>query len=126
MRQEVEKWRDQSIADLKPGKNSFTSEDWYVAVFLCHQSVEKALKAVILFEEGEVPRGHDLLDLSKKTHLPDSMLSNIRSLNPEYLTTRYPDMAVGTPADSYDEKIAKRHLTTAEEVSTWMKKTLER
>ena len=53
------------------------------------------------------------------------MLSGIRDLNPEYLSTRYPDMAVGVPAELYDESIAARHLKTAEQVIEWVKKQIQ-
>jgi len=53
------------------------------------------------------------------------MLSGIRDLNPEYLSTRYPDMAAGVPADLYDESIAARHLKTAGEVVEWVKKQIQ-
>jgi len=52
------------------------------------------------------------------------MLSGIRDLNPEYLSTRYPDMAAGVPAELYDEQIANRHLKTAEKVVRWVKKQI--
>jgi HEPN domain-containing protein len=49
----------------------------------------------------------------------------LKDLNPEYLSTRYPDMAVGVPAELYDESIAARHLKTAEQVIEWVKKQIQ-
>jgi len=54
------------------------------------------------------------------------MLSGIRDLNPEYLSTRYPDMAVGVPAELYDDQIADRHLKTAEEVVKWVRGQIQK
>ena len=45
MRNEAKNWWKQARRDLKAAKNSFNSADYYVTSFLCHQSVEKALKA---------------------------------------------------------------------------------
>ncbi len=54
------------------------------------------------------------------------MLSGIRDLNPEYLITRYPDMANEMPAEIYDKEIATKHMKTAEEVMKWVKKQIQR
>ena len=49
------------------------------------------------------------------------MLTGIRELNPEYLITRYPDMAEGIPAELYDKNICSKHQQTAERVLQWVK-----
>ena len=53
------------------------------------------------------------------------MLSGIRDLNPEYMSTRYPDMAAGIPAELYDDKIAGRHFKTAQEVLEWVRQQMQ-
>lgn len=95
-----------------------------MSVFASQQSVEKALKALCLYKLKEFPKGHSIVYLSKKVDVPEGLLSGIRDLNPEYLSTRYPDMAAGVPADLYDEHIAARHLKTAEQVIEWVKKRI--
>ena len=62
-------------------------------------SIEKAFKALYLLKLKQVPRGHSIIYFAQKLQVPEYMLSGIRDLNPEYLTTRYPDMAVGIPAE---------------------------
>ncbi len=58
--------------------------------------------------------------------VPTHLFSGIRDLNPEYLITRYPDMAQGVPAEMYDEKIAQRHLHNAQEIITWINTQIEK
>ena len=57
--------------------------------------------------------------------IPREMFSGIRDLNPEYLITRYPDMAAGVPSEMYDKEIAARHKQTAQEVLKWVKNQIK-
>ncbi len=124
MREEVKNWFRQAEADLRSAKNSKKSQDYYMSVFASQQAAEKALKALCIFKLKEFPKGHSIIYLAQKLKTPKEMLSGIRDLNPEYLSTRYPDMAVGVPAELYDEQIANRHLKTAERVVKWVKKRI--
>lgn len=125
MREEVKNWFKQADADLKSARNSKQSFDYHMSVFASQQAVEKALKALCLFKLREFPKGHSIIYLAQKVNVPESMRSGIRDLNPEYLSTRYPDMAAGVPAELYDENIAARHLKTAEQVLEWVKKQIQ-
>ena len=125
MRIEVENWLKQSEADLNSSKNCIKAGDYYLAVFACQQVVEKALKSLCLLKFKEIPHGHSIIYFAQKVKLPKEMLSGIRDLNPEYLITRYPDMAAGVPAELYDKEIAERHYKTAEKVLQWVKKQIK-
>jgi HEPN domain-containing protein len=95
-------------------------------VFFAQQSAEKALKSLCLVRLKEIPKGHSIIYLAQKLKVPIGMLSGIRDLNPEYLVTRYPDMAAGIPAELYDEPISKRHMNVAKEVFAWVKKQIQK
>lgn len=97
-----------------------------MSVFASQQAAEKSLKALCLLKLKEFPKGHSIIYLAQKLKAPKEMLSGIRDLNPEYLSTRYPDMAAGVPAELYDEQIANRHLKTAERVVKWVKKQIRK
>ena len=124
MREEIGFWWKQAEADLNSAKNCINSGDYYLAVFSCQQAVEKALKSLCLLTIREVPKGHSIIYLAQKLKVPKEMLSGIRDLNPEYLTTRYPDIVEGVPAELYDEDIAGRHYATAEKVLKWVRKQI--
>ena len=126
MREEVKNWFRQAEADLKSAKNSRNCGDYYMSVFASQQAAEKALKALCLLKLKEFPKGHSIIYLAQKLKAPKEMLSGIRDLNPEYLSTRYPDMAAGVPAELYDNNIATRHLKTAEKVVKWVRKQIRR
>jgi len=91
-----------------------------MSVFASQQAAEKALKSLSLFKLKEYAKGHSIIYLAQRLGVPESMMSGIRDLNPEYLSTRYPDMAAGIPAEPYDDKIAGRHFKTAQEVLGWV------
>ncbi|MBN1941180.1 MAG: HEPN domain-containing protein, partial [Candidatus Diapherotrites archaeon] len=74
----------------------------------------------------EIPQGHSIIYLAQKLKSPEKLLSGIRDLNPEYMTTRYPDMANGVPAELYDKEISQRHEKTAAEVLEWAKKQMQK
>ncbi len=124
MREEVKNWFKQAEADLRSARNSKGCGDYYMSVFASQQAAEKSLKALCLLKLKEFPKGHSIIYLAQKLKAPKEMLSGIRDLNPEYLSTRYPDMAAGIPAELYDEQIANRHLKTAERVVKWVKKQI--
>lgn len=125
MRQEVTNWFKQSEADLKSAKNSKNCGDYHMSVFASQQAAEKALKALYILKLKELPKGHSIIYLAQRLKAPKQMLSGIRDLNPEYLSTRYPDMAVGVPAELYDQDIATRHYKTAEKVVKWVKSRIK-
>lgn len=125
MREEVRNWFRQAEADLRSSRNSREAGDYYMSVFASQQAAEKALKAMSLSKLKEYPKGHSIIYLAQKVEVPESMMSGIRDLNPEYMSTRYPDMAVGVPAELYDDKIAARHFRTAQEVLDWVREQIQ-
>jgi HEPN domain-containing protein len=48
----------------------------------------------------------------------------MRKLAPQYVTTRYPDAAYGTPDEIYDKEIADEYIAKTEEVMIWLKQKL--
>ena len=125
MREEVRNWFKQAEADPRSSRNSREAGDYYMSVFASQQAVEKALKALCLFKLKAYPKGHSIIFLAQEAGVPDEMMSGIRDLNPEYMSTRYPDIAVGIPAELYDEKIASRHFKTAQEVLGWVREQIQ-
>ena len=47
MRKEIALWWEQAQEDLDAGRFNAAGGKLYVAAFLCHQAVEKALKALV-------------------------------------------------------------------------------
>ena len=92
MREEVKVWLAQSDADFDGAQYNFEGGRYYIAAFLCQQAVEKALKALFLYEKkGEVPQSHSLVYLASNTSVPEKYLSFLKELTPKFIDTRYPD-----------------------------------
>ena len=125
MRHEIRNWWEQAKKDLRASEKNLGINEYYVSVFLSHQAVEKGLKAFCLKKLGEMPQTHSIIYLAKIMSAPSELMSGIRDLNPEYLITRYPDMAGGLPAENYDKEIADKHLETAKKVFLWLEKQIQ-
>lgn len=125
MRKEIEVWWHQSEDDFDSARYIFNGKKYYVAAFLCQQSVEKALKALFLLEKkGEVPQSHSLIYLATNTSIPTSFYSFLKELTPKFIDTRYPDASVDLPSNIYDADNTQRLLTKSQEVLEWIKKKI--
>ena len=126
MREEISNWLRQSEEDLDKAIILFENKKFDGTAFNCHQYAEKSLKALHMLKFNQGEKGHSIIYLANKLKVPQEMLSGIRDLNPEYLVSRYPDIAEGVPADIYDEKIAKRHFKVAKGVLEWVKNQMQK
>ena len=127
MREEVYNWWEQSLKDLESAKKNLSIESYYVTAFLSQQAAEKALKALYIYKLKDSPgKTHSLLRLGREVGIPSEFYHGLRKLNPDFILTRYPDVADGVPYELYDEKIAIDKLKLAEEVLEWVKKELKK
>jgi HEPN domain-containing protein len=126
MRRETELWWIQGKRDRETAGNCHKAGDYYAAVFFCHQSLEKAFKALIIEKKKEMPpRTHSLLELAELVEAPGSLMHFLRELTPDYITTRYPDAAGGPIADLYDVETSEGVLSGTDEVLAWIGKQLK-
>jgi len=126
MRKEIKNWSDQANDDFDSAKFNFNGKKFYVAAFLCQQAVEKALKALFLYEKkGEVPQSHSLIYLATNTSVPKSFYSFLKELTPKFIDTRYPDASVDLPSRIYDEENTKRILDKTKDMLAWIKNQLK-
>ena len=106
MRKQAEEWLLYSKIDLKTAEKILLEEDISRSTaFHCHQSVEKAFKALLENIEYHVPKTHDLQRLFKvlreeKIEL-DIEIAAVTELDSVYVDSRYPvDLGLvpeGTP-----------------------------
>lgn len=125
MRPEAAACLTQSREDLITAQVNLDGERFYACVFFAHQAAEKALKALhVVNERSLAPRGHNLVDMARRLQAPESIMEDARELNPEYFTTRYPDAAVGVPAEMYSRASAVVHLDAARRILRWVESRL--
>jgi len=123
-------WLELADYDLDTAKAMLVSGRFLYVGFMCHQAIEKAMKAVISDKCKKYefpPKIHHLLKLADKaeilTALSTEQLAILKELNPLNIEARYPehkDMLLG----ALTEKECKRILLETEELLKWIKARL--
>lgn len=125
MREEARRWIAQGDADLAYARASCEAGFYFGAAFASHQAAEKWLKGAIIELQRQLPpKTHNLVELGRTLGVPEDVMSDLRLLNPEYATSRYPDAANGVPAENYDLRKARQLLEAAERVQQWVTSAL--
>jgi HEPN domain-containing protein len=125
MRREAELWWRQALEDFKSAEANLGIGRFYLVAFLCHQAVEKALKALYIEEKKESPgTTHSLVYLGQSLGAPEEILQHLRRMSPDYVVARYPNAAHGIPSELYDRETAEERLRLAREVLDWVGKRL--
>src|SRR3989338_5859406 len=126
MRPDIENWVKQALADMKTAEDCLTAGNYYACAFFAQQSAEKMLKALFMLRFRKMPpKIHDLSKLSDLLKLPKDMGSIARDLTPESITTRYPDIAGGVPAELYDKNKAQRILASSMRLLKWLRERVK-
>ncbi|MDE1838115.1 MAG: HEPN domain-containing protein [Euryarchaeota archaeon] len=114
MRPEALRWLEDAEADLGHARLSIANQDHRWACFASQQAVEKALKAILLENDLELVRIHDLVELAHRAHLPETLAAKCADLALAYVGTRYRD----APAYPYEAR-SQEDVRTAEAVVQW-------
>jgi len=128
--EKVQYWLGIAEEDLAVAKYLLAGAKFLYTGFMCHQAVEKALKAVIARDcaDDEIPpKIHNLLKLAAKARLLDVMTEEQRdmlgSLNPLNIEARYPEYKAGM-AGSLTKEICEELVIRTEELVCWIKEQL--
>jgi len=119
-------WLRQSLYDMKTAEAMFDSKRYIYTVFMCHLSVEKALKGLYARNFQAVPpKTHNLIYFVEKIklELPQSMYDFLFTLNGLSVPTRYPDDLQKLLKD-YTRKKTAKVLDQSKEVLKWLKARL--
>ena len=125
MREEINNWIVQARHDLEVAEHSLKGNFFDAATFYSQQTVEKGLKAVILYKTKEKPIGHSLIYLGKLADIPKEFISKLKKLSPQYFLARYPDASEDVPFELYDKKIAEEFVNISKEVLSWINNQLK-
>ena len=130
MNERVEYWLKLADYDIETARAMLNSERLLYVGFMCHQTIEKALKAVISRDckEGEIPpKIHDLSKLAVRANLFDLMSEEqqdfIDELNPLNIESRYPEYKDEIAAGLTNEFCGET-IEGTEELLWWIKKQL--
>lgn len=122
MAQAPEEWLKQADYDMDTADYMFRGGRYMYTVFMCHLSLEKALKGLYAEKLGkEPPKTHNLLYLLEKMKLtlPEDLFDFISTLNRVSVPTRYPDDLQRILKD-YDKKKTKEVLDQSKQVLQWL------
>ena len=120
MKEETKRWIAQAEEDFASAQATLRIGQLKVASFLCQQTVEKALKALLIDMTGTFPKIHDLVRLGRLASLEASLLKECERLTFVYVESRYPD----TSNRKYTTKETTADLASAKKMLTWVQKKL--
>lgn len=121
-----QEWLKQADYDIKTAEIMFDNKRYFYAVFMCHLSIEKALKGIYLDRLKEIPpKTHNLVYLVEKIKLllPENLYDSVFALNRVSVPTRYPD-DIQRMLKDYNEERTKKVIEGGKEVLQWLKKQL--
>jgi HEPN domain-containing protein len=123
----VEYWLDLADYDLGAAKGMLKSKHWLYVGFMCHQVIEKALKAVISQDGNLPPRIHHLMRLADKGGLllkmTEAQKDTLRKLNPLNNEARYPEQKEQI-ASALTAKVCQEIMKETEGLLCWIKEQL--
>jgi len=123
VQRQIEYWITGAEDDLESAKVLIEKNRLLHGLFFCHLVIEKAIKAHVVKETGEVPpRSHNLIYLSEKAKLEFSDEDEIflGILMKYQLEGRYPDYNPAIPG----KFVTEDYLKKTEKLYQWLKKTL--
>lgn len=118
-----EEWLKQADYDIDTAEYMLKGGRYLYAVFMCHLSIEKALKGLYESRLQEIPpKTHSLVGLLDRMEIrpPDNLARTILRLNDTHITTRYPEELAGLQK-LYSSEIASELLTAGKDVLKWIK-----
>ena len=117
-------WRKQSDYDMDTAEFMFRGKRYFYCVFMCHLSVEKALKGLYQKELKEVPpKVHNLIYFLNKLGVkpPENIGRFLVRLNEASVITRYPE-ELDKLQKEYTKTVVKEILSKSKEALKWIKK----
>jgi HEPN domain-containing protein len=61
----IQMWLDRVVYDMDTAKAMLQTERWIYSIFMCQQSLEKCLKALIAYQDKEIVPIHNLRRLAE-------------------------------------------------------------
>jgi HEPN domain-containing protein len=117
-------WISKSNEELESANIMFSMGKYAYTGFMCHQCIEKALKAYFIFQNDvKQPHEHKLLKLANMTQLlpvlSENQITAIEKLDPLYTKTRYEDYK-NTISSLLTKPYCETLLKETEELLTWI------
>jgi HEPN domain-containing protein len=124
----VHKWLDRVSYDLDTAKAMLQTRRLIYAVFMCQQTLEKAIKALLVFQGKEVIPIHNLRRLAERASitkdLDDSTLSKLDFLSNYYINARYKE-DLQQLSRGISDKVASDFIYFTEGLIKWLREKMK-
>lgn len=123
MAKSLQEWLRQADYDINTAEYMFNGGRYFYTIFMCHLSMEKALKGLYLERLKEIPpRTHNLIYLLNKMGIkPEEPIGKfLVKLNEASVVTRYPE-ELSTLQKDFTQPVANDILSKSKEVLQWIK-----
>jgi HEPN domain-containing protein len=121
-----EEWLKQADYDLGTAKSMFKSGRYIYTIFMCHLSIEKALKGLYAKKfEANPTKTHNLNYLFEEMNLemPEKFQDFIDNLNNLSVPTRYPDELEKLLKD-FKKDVTKKIYKQSKEFLKWLREKI--
>lgn len=118
-----DEWFKQADYDLGTANAMFEAERYIYTVFMCHLSIEKALKGLYAKKfKKDIPKIHNLNYFCEKIELdlPEALQDFVDKLNSLSVPARYPDELERLLKD-YKRDLTEEILNQTKELLLWLK-----
>ncbi len=89
----IQMWLDRVVYDMDTAKAMLQTGRWIYSIFMCQQSLEKCLKALIAYQDKEIVPIHNLRRLAEIASIihefDESTLVKLDFLSNYYINARY-------------------------------------
>ena len=127
MNERVKYWIDMAQYDLDTAEAMLQTKRYLYVGFMCHQVIEKSIKAVIAEKNIFPPKSHNLMMLSEKAEiiedLTEKQLDFLTLVNPLNIEARYPSYK-GDVQSLLDDKLCEEIFAETKEWFSWIKSKL--
>ncbi len=128
LKETVKYWLDIAEYDLETAKAMLATRRYLYVGFMCHQTIEKALKAILSKQEFElVPKVHNIVKLAKQSNMYNNMTEKekdfLEMLLPLNIEARYPSHKQRM-LESLNEENCKQLILNTEDLLCLIKKEL--
>lgn len=117
-------WLKSCDYDLKTAASLLKDRRYLYVIFMCHLSLEKALKAVVSEAFSELPpythNLNRLLELGSIA-LPEDLQLFVNAINLQSVPTRYPEDFTKLSKE-INSKIASEYMRQTKRIIRWLKK----
>lgn len=118
---EYKQWLNYAEDDYKAANELLKAKLYNVVCFHSQQSIEKYLKAYLIYNGINPPKVHHLITLikiiSKFSDAFDEFIDDVKTVDMYYIPSRYPDAPIGSLPDGMpNESDAKKALEIADNI----------